>query len=175
MASQTATRDFEHQPLVEALTEFYELLATTCYIQPSDILLPPHGTNFNSSLGANEGFPPSALNLLSQLPYLSEQCGTISLDGGSTNPLSYVTDPIPVEDGDLSKGSWPDARDPTCLDDEEMKLPEHMVAITMGSLNGTWLIYDLASRASLSIHLPVTIYRTEGRYFACLGHGSWGS
>ncbi|PSS06899.1 hypothetical protein M430DRAFT_190065 [Amorphotheca resinae ATCC 22711] len=151
MASQTAPRDFQHQPLIETLTNFYNLLAETCYIQTSDILLPPHGANFNPSLGATDGFSPSALTLLSQLPYLSEQCQTISLDGGSTNPLSYLTDPFPDEDGNLSRGSWPDARDPTCLGDEEMKLPEHMVAITLGNLYGTWLIYDLESRASPSI------------------------
>jgi len=56
MASQTAPRDFQHQPLIETLTNFYNLLAETCYIQTSDILLPPHGANFNPSLGATEGF-----------------------------------------------------------------------------------------------------------------------
>jgi hypothetical protein len=68
-----------HQALIDAPTEFYKLLTEICYIEPSDILYAPHGPLFNGSLGTQLGYDPEALNLLSKLPYLSEQCSRVRL------------------------------------------------------------------------------------------------
>ncbi|RDW63624.1 hypothetical protein BP6252_11169 [Coleophoma cylindrospora] len=53
-----------HQPLIDDLTTFYHALAESCYIQPSDIRLPPHGPDFNISLGLSLGYIPKSLELL---------------------------------------------------------------------------------------------------------------
>jgi hypothetical protein len=63
-----------HQPLIDALTTFYRALVESCYIQPSDIHLPPYGLELNTSLGLSLGYTPESLELLSKLPYLLEDC-----------------------------------------------------------------------------------------------------
>lgn len=75
-----------HQPLIDALTNFYRVLAEVCYIQPSDIHFPPYGPEFNTSLGLSLGYSPESLELLSKLPYLSQECDNAVL---SRVPFSY--------------------------------------------------------------------------------------
>ncbi|RDW66116.1 hypothetical protein BP6252_09751 [Coleophoma cylindrospora] len=131
-----------HQPLIDAITSFYHALAESCYIQPSDIHAPPYGPEFNTSLGLSLGYTPESLELLSKLPYLSEECdNAVQLDGASTTPLIYLTDPSNEDDW----GMWKESRDPLMQGDDAPLLPRNIVAVTWGQVYGQWLLYDLDS------------------------------
>jgi hypothetical protein len=70
----------------------------------------------------------------------------VQLDGHSTTPLTYLTDP----NDENATGVWEEARDPLFQGND--LLPNNVVALTWGQVYGQWLLYDLEScRLGISI------------------------
>jgi hypothetical protein len=118
-----------HQPLITALTTFYNLLASLRYIPADAIIYPPPGghTNVDSEAAREAGFDDDAIAVMRLLPYLSEDVEDY-LIAKETRPRSYMnTDDMEAP------------RNPASADED---LPGYALTLTATNVDGYALIYD---------------------------------
>ena len=130
-----------HQPLISSFTTLYTLLADLQYYPPTNIIFPIPSTGRHSADRINitaaheNGFGPEAIDLLYQLPYLSDTDKHLAYD---TEPLNYL------DEG--SEEAFSFARDPTYQDLlPNYVFPEHVVVLTRGIGAGVEVFYDVRS------------------------------
>lgn len=124
--------EMSHQPLIDSLTEFYNVLAALKYIRTSDIILPPPNghTNVDVEAALEQNFGDEMISLMRQLPYLSRDCDDTRIAVPTdTKPRSYL---------DEDYLDW--ARDPIFKGFNITK-DTHLVLTNPGS-SGITLIYD---------------------------------
>ena len=125
-----------HAPLITALTTFYTLLADLHHYPPSAITLPPlptgrySGDRIDTDAARDNGFGPEAIDLLSQLPFLTDSDCQIAYD---TQALNYLDDD--------AADAFDFARDPAYQERTDL-MAEYVVVLTRGLMYGTELIYD---------------------------------
>lgn len=124
-----------HEPLIKTLTIFYNTLAALCYIDASDVIVPPVSINIVAAQDA--GLSDEAVSLIQRLPSLSGDLYDRSILSDGTIPVFYA------EDNHLG---W--ARRPTLQDEPE--IPGTQFVLTNANIYGTALIYDTETRKLLA-------------------------
>lgn len=135
--SQRATAvKMRHADLINKLGEFYTLLAQLGHVEPSGVKFPspeaPASINRMAALGA--GYTEEVVDLMEQLPYLTDEVGfwLEVWPSTETNDFTRATD----------VGGFESFRDRECDDAEEELYPESLLKLTHINIYGTVLLYD---------------------------------
>jgi hypothetical protein len=122
-----------HEPLIQKLTIFYQILAALCYIDASDIHDPPTDVNVDAARAA--GLSENVIALLQCLPQLSDSLDALAVLPDGTLPVFYTDDDV----------DW--SRRPTLQDEPE--IPGSAFVLTNANIYGTSLIYDTITQVLL--------------------------
>lgn len=130
----------QHANLISSLTEFYTLLVQLAVLDPSQQLIVPDAdaiVNLPREAALSAGFCPEAIDLISQLPYLTVGISSIYPEiQPSTMLIHYYTE---CKNEGVFEGLRSMDDDPY---GEENLIPGHSFRLTLQELYGTSLIYN---------------------------------